>query len=228
MSTQDAPGATRRTRGVRNPQRLALVPSPREGSVEGGPTATATVTAVPAPRRPHLSVVPVGTASVLTGTDRLRALTGSEVLFLAERRLGRGRLDGSICLLAVGASGVSVLALRPGPVSDVTVLRTGGLLRAPRHRLELDGRDATRHVDALVRQQEVVRTAILDSPVPVVVRAVLSLPGAQLPRIGTQRVNGVALLTPEATARLVAAPGPLGPRERQVVLDHLARALPPA
>ena len=166
---------------------------------------------------------------------RLAELSGPGVLFLHNRKLGRGRRDGDVDHVALTASGVFVIDAKQYKNAKVRVRRSGGLLSPVREQLMVNGRDRSKLMVSVSRQHEAVCDAIATfhhadvtgDGIPVV--SVLCFIGADLPMFGTPRVDGVPLLGPKGTAKLLReSAGSLDQITLAALHRHLAEAMPPA
>ena len=166
---------------------------------------------------------------------RLAELSGPGVLFLHNRNLGPGRRDGDVDHMALTAGGVYVIDAKHYKNAKVRVRRTGGMFSPVREQLMVNGRDRSKLLDSVARQNEAVRHALgtFEHPgvtaagIPVI--SVLCFVGADLPLFGTPRVDGVPLLGPKGTAELLReSTGSLDQDTLAAVHRHLAEAMPPA
>lgn len=166
---------------------------------------------------------------------RLAELSGPGVLFLHNRKLGRGRRDGDVDHVALTAGGVFVIDAKQYKNAKVRVRRTGGLLLPVREQLMVNGRDRSKLMASVSRQHEAVCEAVdtfrhaevTGDGIPVV--SVLCFIGADLPMFGTPRVDGVPLLGPKGTAKLLReSAGSLDQNALAALHRHLAEAMPPA
>ncbi|MDQ1723518.1 MAG: hypothetical protein QOG52_546, partial [Frankiaceae bacterium] len=162
--------------------------------------------------------------------DRLTELCGNSVLLLLNRKLGKGRRDGDIDVLAVTSAGVRVIDVKRYKDAAVAVRRTGGLFSPVREQLMIAGRDRSNLLESLNRQREAVQAALatFDSPVPIAVERGFCFVDANLPMFGTPTIDGVPLMGPKGTAAsLNAATGVLDRETRDRIHRHLAETLPP-
>jgi hypothetical protein len=166
---------------------------------------------------------------------RLAELSGPGVLFLHNRKLGRGRRDGDVDHMALTAGGVYVIDAKLYKNAKVRVRRTGGLFSPVREQLMVNGRDRSKLLDSVARQNEAVCEAlstfqhpgVTGADIPVI--SVLCFVNADLPMFGTPRVDGVPLLGSRATARLLRkAIGSLDQDTLAALHRHLAQAMPSA
>jgi hypothetical protein len=174
-----------------------------------------------------------------TGERRVAAClaerSGPGVLFLHNRKLGRGRRDGDVDHMALTPGGVYVIDAKLYKNAKVRVRRTGGLFSPVREQLMVNGRDRSKLLDSVARQNEAVREAIATfqdlgvaaGGVPVI--SVLCFVDADLPMFGTPRIDGVPLLGSKGTARLLReSTGSLDQDTLAALHRHLAEAMPPA
>jgi hypothetical protein len=180
---------------------------------------------------------PASTRAFKVGADgerlaakRVQELCGKDVLFLLNRRLGVGRRDGDVDMVAVGPGGVYVVDVKLYKGRTVEVRRTGGLFSAVKEQLFIGGRDKTSVLDSLARQLDAVRNAMLDFPGGrhLSVTTALCFVDADLPLLGTPRIGFVPCLGPKATAKLLSTPGVMDAAARTALHAHLAAKLPPA
>ena len=185
---------------------------------------------------------PASTTAFSKGADgerrvaaRLAERSGPGVLFLHNRKLGRGRRDGDVDHMALTSGGVYVIDAKHYKNAKVRVRRTGGLFSPVREQLMVNGRDRSKLLDSVARQNEAVREAIATfqdlgvaaAGIPVI--SVLCFVGADLPMFGTPRIDGVPLLGPKGTAKLLReSTGSLDQDTLAAVHRHLAEAMPPA
>ena len=179
---------------------------------------------------------PAHTANLRRGAEgeqyvagQLHRLCGPEVELLFNRRLGVGRRDGDIDIVAVTANGVHIIDVKRYQRASVRVRRRGGLVFPLRERLFIGGRDRTRLLESLDRQQQAVRDRLDQLPdgtsVPLYVA--MCFVDADLPLVA-DRIGGVALLGPRRVARRLNEFGPLGSEARTSMVGYLANHLPPA
>lgn len=151
------------------------------------------------------------------------------MLFLHNRRLGRGRRAGDIDHIAIAPTGVWVIDAKHYANTKVRVRRSGGLLTETREQLIVAGRDRTKLVDSSIKQREAVGAALVaagEEEVPVA--SLLCFVNADLPLLGTMHVKGVGIRGPRATGKQLRQPGPLGGVRRAELYRLLRLALPPA
>ena len=74
---------------------------------------------------------------------RITERCGTRVLFLLNRKLGKGRRDGDIDMIAITAGGVHVIDVKRYQDATVEVRRSGGLFRQVSEQLYIGGRDRT-------------------------------------------------------------------------------------
>jgi Nuclease-related domain len=166
---------------------------------------------------------------------RLAELAGPGVLFLHNRKLGRGRRDGDVDHMALTAGGVYVIDTKLYKNAKIRVRRTGGLFSPVREQLMVNGRDRSKLLDSVARQKKAVRQALSTFQHPgatgdgIPVISVLCFVDADLPIFGTPRVDGVPLLGPRGTARILRkATGALDQDTLAALHRHLAQAMPTA
>jgi hypothetical protein len=166
---------------------------------------------------------------------RLAKFSGPGVLFLHNRKLGRGRRDGDVDHMALTAGGVYVIDAKHYKNAKVRVRRSGGLFSPVREQLMVNGRDRSKLMASVSRQHEAVCEAVSTFQHPEVAGAdipvisVLCFDQADLPMFGIPRVDGVPLLGTRGTARLLRkATGALDQGSLAALHRHLAQAMPPA
>ncbi|MFQ6170434.1 nuclease-related domain-containing protein [Oryzobacter sp. R7] len=130
--------------------------------------------------------------------------------------------------LFVGASGVFVIDAKRYQNADVKVERTGGLFGPTKETLRVGGRRKNDLVEAVIRQCDVVRTALASAGHDdVAVVPVLCFVDAYLPMMKrSRRVGTVHLSGPRKLGEVVAAPGELDDARRFAIAMALSTALP--
>ena len=130
--------------------------------------------------------------------------------------------------LFVGAAGVYVIDAKRYKNAEVTVERTGGLFSPVVETLKIGGRRKNDLVDAVLRQCDVVRSALASegfADMPVI--PALCFVDAILPlRQKNRRVKGVRLCGPKSLANLVSGEDALDDERRFAVAMTLSTALP--
>ena len=161
--------------------------------------------------------------------SRLDSLVGDDLDVLHDRRIPRTRAN--IDHVVVSRHGVFVVDAKK--YKGRPALRVeGGLFRPRTEKLVVGGRDCTKLVDGVLKQVDLVRTAVDDPTVPVT--GVLCFVAADWPLIGGAFVTrGVHVLWSRRLMELVtAAPSTRGTEPPAVdvaaVLARIARAFPPA
>ena len=154
------------------------------------------------------------------GLDRLAC---DSIRLLHDRRIPRSRAN--IDHIAVTANGVFVIdakKYRGRPHLKVE----GGILRPRTERLLVGSRDCTKLVDGVLKQVDVVRTALADD---VPVRGVLCFVEADWPLIGGSFITrDVQVLWPKKLYPQLQLAGPLSVDDVDTIHRRLAKALPPA
>jgi hypothetical protein len=160
---------------------------------------------------------------------RLQRRCGPDVELLFNRRLSSRGRDGDIDVLAVAPSGVHIIDVKRYRRAQVRVRRCGGLVFPLEEQLLIGGRDHTRLLDSVERQQQVVRGLLDQLPdgAAIPLHTAFCFVDADLPLL-SERIAGVALLGSRGVARRLNKPGPLGPDVRVLLLRHLAGHLAPA
>lgn len=122
----------------------------------------------------------------------------------------------SIDHVAVGNSGVWVIANRSVPISRVRLSRS--LINAPK--LLVGDDDHTHLLELLDRQRKAVCHALADQP-HVPVNTALCFAGGQYPLFGTLATGGHLIVPPHDLAAHVASSGPLTRAESRAVVAQL-------
>ncbi len=155
------------------------------------------------------------------------AKTCPKAIVLHDRRMPRSRAN--IDHLAIAPSGVLVIDAKRYK-GKIEVRKP--FLRSPR--LLIDGRDKTKLVEGLARQQETVRAELAETAPEMPVHACFCFlnpagqpGGSGLPLFGTPSINGFPLFYPRKLTKRLNAPGELTTESRREVAELLARALPP-
>lgn len=145
---------------------------------------------------------------------------------LHDRRIPRS--SANIDHLVVAASGIWVIDAKRYSGRIAKDVR-GGFLSS-RAVLSVRGRDRTALVDAMKKQVAVVQAALSESSVePVPVHAALCfVDGDWGLRFQPFAIDGVVVTWPKALRALLAEPGSLEPKRRELLVRALARGLPPA
>jgi len=162
---------------------------------------------------------------------RILADGGDSTLLLVNRRLGQGRRDGDIDVLAITAAGVHVIDVKHYKDAKVKVESTGGLFSPRVEHLYVRGREPTKLIDKLEKQVAAVQEALsgITTMESVPVTAALCFVDAQLPLMSTPTIREVQCLGPKGTAKwLRESSGPLGENQRESVYELLDRKLPSA
>ena len=162
---------------------------------------------------------------------KLLSDSGPNVLFLVNRRLGVGRRDGDVDVVAVSAAGVLVIDVKRYGEANVRVEREGGLFTARHDVLKVRGRDESRLLDGLAKQIDAVTLALQADPrfAEVPVSGSLCFVDADLPLFGQLEARRHLIGSPKRTAKaLREATGDLAQDLVENVADHLDAALPPA
>ncbi len=151
-----------------------------------------------------------------------------DVIVLHDRRLPRSRAN--IDHLAVAPSGVYVI--------DAKRYKGKIEVRSPligESRLLIGGRNKTKLVEGLARQQEAVRAALAETVPAMPIHACFCFlnparqaGGSSLPLLRTLSINGFPLLYPRKLSKRLNGPGALSAESRVEVADLLARKFPRA
>lgn len=178
-----------------------------------------------------LSEEPQATRAWAIGADgeerlgrRLDSLDGSSVRVLHDRRIPGTRAN--IDHIVTTPGGVFVVDAKK--YQGRPQLRVeGGLLRARTEKLLVGRRDCSKLVDGVLKQVDLVRTALDEDDLPVT--GVLCFVAADWPLIGGAfRTRGVHVLWPTKLASLLVQPGPLTDDRTGEIHALLARTFPPA
>lgn len=192
-------------------------------------------------RHPHLGNLllrlqsaPAGELAWNTGAAGEEALATHlakrcpDVIVLHDRRIPRSRAN--IDHLAIAPTGVYVI--------DAKCYRGKIEVRKPffgKPRLLIAGRDKTKLVEGLARQQEVVRAALAEAMPALPVHACLCFlnlnnqaGGSGLPLLRTLRIDDVPLFYPRKLSKHLNAPGELSPESGREIAELLARTFPRA
>ncbi|MBO0901149.1 NERD domain-containing protein [Cellulomonas sp. zg-ZUI222] len=158
---------------------------------------------------------------------RLDTLAAQQVRVLHDRRIPRTRAN--IDHVAVGPTGVHVIDAKRytgRPSREVE----GGLFRPRVEKLVVGRRDCTRLVDGVLRQVDLVVSALRDRGLTEVpVTGTLCFIEADWPLVGGSFViRDVAVVWPKKLAERLTAPGSLGETEVVAVHEALAKEFPPA
>jgi hypothetical protein len=143
------------------------------------------------------------------------------VVLLHDRRVPGSRAN--IDHIAVAPSGVWVIDSKRYK-GKVAVSRP--LFGKPK--LMIAGRDKTKLADGLATQVALVQAALQETAADVPVHGAMCFIDADLPLVGTLKLNGFALLYRKALARRLNANGPLGRETAQSIATQLAERFPPA
>jgi len=184
-----------------------------------------------------LSNEPASTRAFAVGADgeerlaaRLERDCSPQVLFLHNRKLGRGRRDGDIDHIAISATGVYVIDAKRYPGSIVRVRRSGGLVSPVQEQLMIAGRDRSKLLAGCAKQVDAVNAALAGfaGARDVAVAPMLCFIDADLPLLSRLEIGGVRILGPKAVIKVITAEGGLDAETRAAVHQHLSLALPPA
>ncbi len=181
---------------------------------------------------------PASTQAFKTGAEgeakaaeRILGRAGDNALFLHNRRLGPGRRDGDIDLLAVTPRGVLVIDVKHYKDAKVEVRSRGGLFSARTQQLYVGGRDRTGWLESLGKQRDAVVHALADSAdfseVPVLLT--FCFVDANLPLLERLSIRDVPIYrSRQLGRRLRSATGPYDATQRATIHQLLGLGLPPA
>jgi hypothetical protein len=166
-----------------------------------------------------------------TAIKKLLNDSGPNVLFLVNRRLGKGRRDGDVDVVAVSPGGVLVIDVKRYADAKVRVEREGGLFTARHDVLMVRGRDQSRLLDGLGKQIDAVTLALRTDErfrqVPV--SGALCFVDADLPLFGRLEARGYSIASAKGTAKALRESTAVLPQDLvEQVADHLDAELPPA
>jgi len=165
--------------------------------------------------------------------ERIVKACGPDALFLHNRRLGLGRQDGDVDMIAITSRGIHVIDVKRYVDKTVEVRRSGGFFSPVKEQLVVGGRDKTKLLQSLDRQVEAVRAALSSCAAGDALQIVPSLcfVDADLPIIRNRnlKIRGVLVLGLRDTTKLLArSTGSLTVEQRQLIHAHLARRMPAA
>jgi hypothetical protein len=181
---------------------------------------------------------PASTRAFKTGAEgetkaaeRILGRAGANALFLHNRRLGPGRRDGDIDLLAVTPRGVLVIDVKHYKDAKVEVRSSGGLFSARKQQLYVGGRDRTGWLESLDKQRDAVTHVLADSPgcseVPVLLT--FCFVDGDLPLLERLSIRDVSIYgSRQLGRRLRSATGPYDSARRAEIHQLLDQGLPPA
>ena len=162
-----------------------------------------------------------------TAHQLTRFLRRSEVIVIHDRGIpGRGRAN--IDHLAVGPGGITIIDTKS--THGRVQLETSGIIRH-REILLINGRDRTRHLDALQRQITTVVARLARQDIDSVdVRGALCFPYMRrgMRHFNRARDGLIIVDDPRHIAKLANRPGDMNPSEIASLTDTLATALPAA
>lgn len=162
---------------------------------------------------------------------RLLDSSGEGVHFLVNRRLGSGRRDGDIDVLAISPAGVWIIDVKRYADAKVRTEKTGGLFSPRTEHLLIRGRNADKLLEGMGKQVDAVSSALGSDAsweaVPLL--PVLCFVDADLPLVGRLAARGVRIVGPKSLARDIReSGGPVAPAMVELVATHLDAALPNA
>lgn len=156
--------------------------------------------------------------------DAIDKRVGDRLRVLHDRRIPGTRAN--IDHIVVASSGVWVVDPKRYVDKRPALKIEGGLLRQRVEKLVVGGRDSTKLVAGLIKQVDLVRSAV-GSEVPV--RGVLCFIEADWPLFGGDfTINGVDVMWPKKLYPLLEAHGPLSPDSIENLHRSLATAFPSA
>lgn len=154
---------------------------------------------------------------------RLTTLAGDALRVLHDRRIPGSRAN--IDHLAVTPTGIWVIDAKRYKARPQLKVE-GGIIRVRTEKLFVGSRDCTKLVDGMLKQVQVVETAIgLDVPV----HGVLCFVEADWPLVGGAfRTRGVEVMWPKKLYPKLHEPGPIDHGDIDDLHRRLGTALPPA
>ena len=155
---------------------------------------------------------------------RLLESSGDDVHFLVNRKLGRGRRDGDIDVIAVSSSGIWVIDVKRYADAKVRTEKRGGLFSERTEHLLVRGRNADQLLAGMDKQVSAVSAVLLTDTtlLAVPIQPVLCFVDADLPIVGRLVVRGVPLLSPKGLSKSIREThGPLD----SVTVDRIAGCL---
>lgn len=162
---------------------------------------------------------------------RLLSDSGPHVLFLVNRRLGKGRRDGDVDVVAISPAGVTVIDVKRYADAKVRVEREGGLFAARHDVLKVRGRDQSRLLDGLTKQIDAVKQSLKSDPrfAEVPVTGALCFVDADLPLFGRLEARGYSIATAKDIAKTLHEGTPELPQDFvESIAEYLDAALPAA
>ena len=179
----------------------------------------------------HIAAFKTGARGEAVAAERIIGRCGEDVLFLLNRKLGKGRRDGDIDMLAIGAAGVFVIDVKHYRHAKVEIRRTGGLFSPRVEHLYVGGRDRSAWMSSLARQREAVEAALgrYEETAGVPVTQLLCFVDAELPLLSRLSIGDIAIYgARELGRKLRDQEGPLDAEQRSLVWQALHAELPPA
>lgn len=159
---------------------------------------------------------------------RLDGLTARGIHVLHDRRIPPTRAN--IDHIAVGPSGVFVIDAKKYVDARPSLRVEGGLFRPRTEKLMVGSRDRTNLVDGVLKQVDLVRSALEDVDLGgVPVHGVLCFVQADWPLIGGDfTIAGIGVLWPRKAAERLQKPGHIDGVTAQRIHRSLAATFPPA
>lgn len=183
------------------------------------------------PEPPSTRAFKIGAEGERKAAERVLGRAGLSASFLLNRKLGRGRSDGDIDMIAICSVGVMVIDVKHYRDAKVEVRRSGLPWHEKEERLFISGRDRTKLLESLTRQRDAVRSALARDTecADVPVSSVLCFVGAEIPLFASLSVGGVRIFGSRQLGRFLRkASGTLDQARREAIWTHLAAELPPA
>jgi hypothetical protein len=179
---------------------------------------------------------PASTAAFKKGAEgeekaakRIIKASGDEVLFLLNRKLGPGRRDGDIDMIAISAAGILIVDVKHYKDAKIEVRRSGGLISPRIGKLYVGGRDKTSWVEGLAKQRDAVTVALGATTASVPIGLVLCFVDGDLPLFKDLSIGEMAIYgSRELGRRLKRSTGEINDARRQAMFHLLAARLPPA
>lgn len=162
-----------------------------------------------------------GAAGEREVAERLQREMGDSVLFLFNRRLGAGRVNGDIDVIAIAPSGVWIVDPKKYAGKKVRSSSSGDTFI-------IDGRRRPQLAQSMRRQVDAVIAGVRGGPVATApVLGAYCFVGADLPW-SRLVVDGAFALSPRSLVKALREPGPLDPEARARLHADLAVRFPSA
>ena len=183
------------------------------------------------PEPAHIAAFKTGARGETVAAERIIGRCGDDVLFLLNRRLGNGRRDGDIDMIAIGSEGVFVIDVKHYKDAKVEIRKTGGLFSPRVEHLFVGGRERSSWMPSLVRQREAVEAALdrYEETAGLPVMQVLCFVDADLPLLACLSIGDIDIVGSRTLGRrLRDQNGGVGEELRCLAWEALNIGLPPA